>query len=35
MQLLNIVQTTGAVSGLLCLTLALLNVKKILKASVF
>lgn len=33
MQMLNIVQTASAVSGLLCLTLVLLNVKKTLKTS--
>lgn len=35
MQMLNIVQTTSAVSGLLCLILLLLNFKKKLKASIF
>ena len=35
MELFDLLQTTGAVSGLLCLTMVILAVKKQLKAFVF
>ena len=35
MTIQDIVQTTGALSGLLCLTLVLLTTKKSLKHSIF
>lgn len=34
MELFEMIQTTGAISGLLCLTLVLMHLKKQLKASI-